>query len=383
LANSNSQTSTLDGQFFLRPTQAVIDLGAIARNYRLLRERVGERVSVIPVVKADAYGHGAVAVARRLEGEGAGRLAVAVVEEGIALRRAGVGGQVLLLNFSDPADVPLHRGYDLIPTLYDLEQAAAFARAAETLTAALPVHVKLDTGMGRVGIRPEDVGSLVEILRRAPRLRLRGVFAQLSSAEDPQSPATAAQIRGLRDAVASLRSAGLDPGLVHLANSAGVFAHPDSYFDAVRPGIALYGVLPSEALGEQGLEPAMTLVTRVMSVKRAVAGTPLGYGGAFVTKRASTIAVLPIGYHDGLRRSFSGRVSVLLRGREAPIVGAVSMDLTLVDATGCGASPGDRVVCLGADAGRRVTAWDLARAAGTIPYEVLCGIGPRVPRVFV
>jgi alanine racemase len=151
----------------------------------------------------------------------------------------------------------------------------------------------------------------------------------------------------------------------------------------VRPGLALYGVPPSERFAAEGLAPAMTLATRVMAVREFPPGTPLGYGGAFVTRRPSTIAVLPIGYHDGLRRSFSGRVSVLLRGREAPIVGAVSMDLTFVDATDGGASPGDPVVCLGADAGRRVTAWDLARAAGTNPYEILCGIGPRVPRAYV
>jgi alanine racemase len=358
-----------------------VDLSAIARNYRLLRQRAN--VAVIPVVKADAYGHGAVPVARRLVEEGAAMFAVAIAEEGVELRRAGVPGEILLLNFSDPADVALHRAYGLTPTLYDLAQAEAFARAAAALTAPLPVHVKLDTGMGRLGIQPEDIGAFAGILRRAPGLALRGTFAQLSSAEEPDSPATPVEVRGLSDALSSLRAAGVEPGLIHLANSAGVLAHPESHFDAVRPGLALYGIRPSEGLGEQGLEPAMSLETRVMAVRRVASGTPLGYGGSFVTERPSTIAVLPIGYHDGLRRSFSGRVSVLLRSKEAPIVGAVSMDLTLVDATGCGASPGDRVVCLGADSGLRMTAWDLARAAGTIPYEILCGIGSRVPRVFV
>jgi len=374
---------TLDSRLSSRPTTALIDLGAVARNYRFLRQRAGAKVAILPVVKADAYGHGAVPVARRLAEEGAGMFAVAIAEEGVELRRAGVAGEILLLNFSDPADVALHRAYGLTPALHDLAQAEAFARAAAGLTAPLPVHVKLDTGMRRLGIQPEDIGAFARILRRAPGLALRGTFAQLSSAEEPDSPATPGEVRGLSDALSSLRAAGVEPGLVHLANSAGVLAHPDSHFDAVRPGLALYGIPPSEGLGQEGLEPAMSLETRVMAVRRVASGTPLGYGGFFVTERASTIAVLPIGYHDGLRRSFSGRVSVLLRGREAPIVGAVSMDLTLVDATGCGASPGDRVVCLGADAGRNVTAWDLARAAGTIPYEILCGIGPRVPRVHV
>jgi alanine racemase len=358
-----------------------VDLSAIARNYRLLKERAG--VAVIPVVKADAYGHGAVPVARRLAREGAGMFAVAIAEEGVELRRGGVAGEILLLNFSDPADLAIHRAYGLTPTLHDLGQAETFARAAEARGTVVPVHLKLDTGMGRLGIPPREVGALVEILRRAPTLSVRGVFAQLSAAEDAASPATPAEIRGFADGVAALRAAGVDPGLVHLANSAGVLGHPESRFSAVRPGLALYGVPPSERFAGEGLAPALTLATRVMAVREFPPGTPIGYGGAFVTRRPSTIAVLPIGYHDGLRRSFSGRVSVLLRGREAPIVGAVSMDLTFVDATDGGATPGDPVVCLGADAGRRVTAWDLALAAGTIPYEILCGIGPRVPRAYL
>ena len=379
LPSLSSQTPTRDSQLASRPTLALVDLGAIARNYRRLKGHVGEEVAVIPVVKADAYGHGAVPVARRLAAEGARMFAVAIAEEGIELRRAGVSGEILLLNFSDPAAAPQLRAYGLTPALYDLEHAAGFARAASGFSSPLPVHVKFDTGMGRLGLRPEDSGAFARILRGS-RLALKGVFAQLSSAEDPMSPATGAQVSGLEVAVAGLRAAGLVPGLVHVANSAGALSHPSSHFDAVRPGIALYGVLPSPDMEGAGLEPALSLETRVMSVRRVSSGTALGYGGAFVTRRPSTIAVLPIGYDDGLRRSFSGRVSVLLRGKEAPIVAAVSMDLTLVDATDCGAATGDRVLCLGSESGRRVTLWDLARAAGTVPYEILCGISARVPR---
>jgi alanine racemase len=366
-----------------RSTEAIVDLGAVARNYRLLQGRVGERVAAIPVLKADAYGHGAAAVARRLEGEGARRFAVADAREGMGLRRAGVVGKILLLNFCEAADLPLCRGYGLTPTLYDMAQARGFAQAWAGATPPLPVQVKLDTGLGRLGFRPEQLSDLAELLRAAPGLRVEGVFSHLASAEKRSAAETGAQIRVFRDALAELAAAGLATGLVHLANSAGVLAHPDSHFDAVRPGIALYGVPPWDSEGGEILEPALRLESRIMSVRHVPAGTPLGYGGSFVTSRPSTVAVLPIGYHDGLRRSFSGRVSVLLRGREAPIVGAISMDLTLVDATDCGASPGERVVCLGSDSGRKVTAWDLARAAGTIPYEILCGIGSRVPRRYV
>jgi alanine racemase len=358
-----------DPRAFPRSTEAIVDLGAIVRNYRLLQGRVGERVAVIPVLKADAYGHGAAAVARRLGAEGARRFAVADAREGMGLRRAGVAGEILLLNFCEAEDLPVCRGYGLTPTLYDMAQARDYAQATTGAGAALSVHV-----------RSEQLADIADLLRAAPRLRVEGVFSHLASAEKRLTAETSAQIRVFRNALATLAAAGLPTGFVHLANSAGVLAHPDSHFDAVRPGIALYGVPPWDSEGGEPLEPAMRLETRVMSVRSVPGGTPLGYGGSFVTNRPSTVAVLPIGYHDGLRRSFSGRVSVLLRGREAPIVGAVSMDLTLVDATGCGASPGERVVCLGSDSGRRVTAWDLARAAGTIPYEILCGIGSRVPR---
>ncbi len=366
-----------------RATEAVVDLGAIARNYRLLQRRVEERVAIIPVLKADGYGHGAAPVARRLGAEGARRFAVADAREGMGLRRAGVSGEILLLNFCEAADLPLCRGYALTPTLYDMVQARDFAQACAGAPAALPVQIKLDTGLGRLGFRPERIPEVAELLRAAPGLKVEGIFSHLASAEKRSAAETSEQIRVFRGALSALAAAGLPTALVHLANSAGVLAHPDSHFDAVRPGIALYGVPPWDSEEGDLLEPAMRLETRVMSVRRLPEGTPLGYGGTFVTRRSSTVAVLPIGYHDGLRRAFSGRVSLLLRGREVPIVGAVSMDLTLVDATDCGASPGERVVCLGRDSGRAITAWDLARAAGTIPYEILCGIGARVPRRYV
>ena len=369
----------MESRFRSRPTRAVVDLSALARNYRHLRERAG-RSEVFPVVKSDAYGHGAVPVARRLEQEGAGRFAVAVAEEGIELRRGGVRGRILILGFSDPRDVALWRSYGLVPSLYDISQARSIASACAGLSDPQPVHLKLDTGMGRLGIVPGELSEVIALLAQSPQLKLEGTFTQLARAQEPESPATDRQIETMRSCVAALTEAGLDPGLVHVANSAALLVHPSSLFQAVRPGLALYGVPPSETIDPEELEPVMTVETAVMSVRRVPAGTPLGYGGTFVTGRASNIAVLPVGYDDGLRRSLSGRVSVLLRGKEAPLVGAVSMNLTLVDATDCGAEIGDRVVILGSDAGRRVTSWDLARAAGTIPYEILCGFGARLPR---
>jgi len=375
----DSQLSTLNSPL---PVRALVDLDAIASNYRFLADRVAPR-RLYAVVKADAYGHGAVPVAARLARAGADRFAVANPEEGTALRRGGIAGEILVLSRVDPEDVPRLAAYGLTPTLYDAAQAEGIAAAAKGASVPLPVHLELDTGMGRAGFRPEELDFVVALFRHAPGLRLAGTFANLSRADDPSSPETARQVERLRAAASRLRDAGLAPGLVHAANSAAILGAEPAWLDAVRPGLALYGIAPRGFSEAASLVPAMTLEARVTAVRRVPADTPLGYGGRFVTERPTTIAVLPIGYHDGFRRSFSGRVAVLLGGKRAPVVGAVSMDVTLVDASDAPVRRGDRAVCLGTDGCDTVSAWELADAAGTIPYEILCGIGPRVPRVHV
>jgi alanine racemase len=365
----------------LGPTCAAIDLDAIAANYRLLSKLAGGR-AVFAVVKADAYGHGAIRVSRRLEAEGAGHFAVANAMEGMSLRRGGIAGEILILGAADPTDAALHRSYGLLPAVHDLEQARQIAAATASFSTPLRVHVKLDSGMGRLGVRPESLSALIEVLREARGVSVAGVFTQLASSEDEAPGPTGEQMETLRAGLAALRDAGIRPSMVHVANSGGVLAHPETLFDAVRPGLALYGVLPSESLPNPGLAAAMRLETRVAAAKSVPPGTPLGYGGTFVTSRPSRIAALPVGYHDGFRRSFSGKIAVLLRETKAPVVGVVSMDLTLIDATESGAEPGDRVVLMGSYGAESVTVWDLARAAGTIPYEILCNIGARVPRVY-
>jgi alanine racemase len=368
-------------RFPSRPTRAVVDLDAIARNYRLLRDRVKAR-AVYPVLKADAYGHGAVPVARRLQSEGADRYAVAIAEEGVALRRAGIVGEILILGAVYASDFSILRGYGLVPALADLDQARAFAERCRSGRTRMRVQVKLDSGMGRLGFRPESVDALAEVLRGAPGLEVAGVFTQLACGKDPEPEPTRGHLATLRHGVDVLRDAGILPASVHAASSGALLTHAESLLDAVRPGLALYGVLPSEELPDPGLSPALSLETEVLSAKNVPAGTPLGYGGAFVTSRPSRIAVLPIGYHDGYRRSFTGRAAVLLRGARAPVVGWVSMDLTLIDATETGAEPGDRVVLIGSSGAERITAWELARLGDTNPYELLSAIGARVVRVY-
>lgn len=366
-----------------RPTRAVVDLDAIAENFRALEVRAGGPGRVFPVVKADAYGHGALPVAGRLAREGAVRFAVALAEEGLALREGGIEGEILLLSSGDPSDAAELARHRLTPSLYDPGQARAMSESARALPAPLPVHVKLDTGMGRLGFRPEQMSELVALLRASPALKVTGIFTQFARADEPESEATRGQLAAFRLGVAAFRNAGIDPGLVHAANSAGALWLSSARFDAVRPGLALYGISPADRTGATPLRPALSLETRVLSIKTLPAGSPVGYGGTFVTARKTDVAALPIGYHDGLRRSLSGGSHVLMQGGNAPIIGAVSMDLTLVDVTDCGARPGDRAVVLGRVGAAEVTAWDLARAAGTVPWEILCGIGARVPRVYV
>ena len=364
--------------FSSRPTVARVDLGAIVSNFRAIRERTGRRV--LAVVKADAYGHGAVPVSRALEDAGADFFCVAIAEEGIELRCGGIRSPILLLNFVDAKDAALHRAYGLTPTLSSLDQIREFASATAGFAAPLPVHVKFDTGLTRLGLFPGEAAEAARRLVAARGLRVESVFSHFSHGEDPAHPTRARQVEAARGAFALLRDAGVPFAWTHLANSGASLA-PEPSGDAVRPGILLYGISPSGASPD--VRDALSWETEVTAVKDVPAGVAVGYGGTFVTARPSRLAVLPVGYDDGYRRAFSGRVPVLLPAGPAPTVGAISMDLTVCDATDVGAARGDRAVLLG-DAGRGgPTAHDLARAAGTIPYEILCGIGSRVPRRYV
>ncbi|MEO8432543.1 MAG: alanine racemase, partial [Acidobacteriota bacterium] len=277
-----------------RPTRAIVDLDAIAGNFRVLAERAGGPGRVFPVLKANAYGHGAVPVARRLAEEGAVRFAVALVEEGIELRAAGIPGEILLLSSGARGDAPLLAAHDLTPTLYDVEQARTLAATAAGLETPLPVHLNIDTGMGRLGVRPDDLSRMIGVLKRSPSLRLAGTFTHLARADEPESDSTARQIDLFSEALSRIRTAGLHPGLVHAANSAGALAVPAALFDATRPGIALFGIAPSERVGHPALRPALTLETEILAVQRVPPGTALGYGGTFMTSRPTDVVTLPI-----------------------------------------------------------------------------------------
>ena len=380
----------------VRPTEAVVDLSAVADNFRLAVELGGR--PAIGVVKADAYGHGAVMVARTLVEAGAPLLAVALVEEGLELREAGLTTPILVLGaaYGDRYDLLLrHR---LTPLVFTPEHVGRLAAAARTAGVRASAHLKIDTGMGRIGIAPAELPALLEALRSAPEVDLEGVCTHFASADLEPRATTERQVRLFQEVSDALVRAGFAPRLHHLANSAGTLEYPDARQDVTRPGIMIYGYLPFEGAAQPPavvrqaagrLKLALTWRSAITHVKTVAPGTPISYGGRWIAQRASRIATLPVGYADGYDRRLSGRpgfgcAEVLVRGRRAPVAGTVCMDMMMVDVTDVpGAGSGDEVVLLGAQGDLRIGADELAAKAGTISYEILCAIGKRVPRRYL
>lgn len=370
-----------------RPTWAEIDLDAVAHNFRLIREVVGPDVKVLAAVKANAYGHGAVECSRRLESEGLDWFGVALPEEGIELRSAGITKPILCMGGIWAAQESLCIQQNLTPVVYRLSVAEALNRAAANAGRTVDIHVKIDTGMGRLGIPFDDLPEFCAGLKQLKNIRPDGLMTHFSSADDDaKSGFTRTQIDRFRNAVTTFREQDFNPTHLHAANSAGLFAFPESRFNLVRPGGTLYGfqrdVLPAR-VGPQALRAVMSLYSRIELLKEVKKGERLGYGGTFETQRDSLIATLPIGYDDGYRRCFSNQSRVIVRGQFAPVVGRVSMDLTIVDVTDiAGVALDDRVTLLGTDGDCLIAAEDLGELAGTISYEITCGVSDRVPRIY-
>ncbi len=368
----------------IRPSRVEVDLDAIAANVRTLRARAAP-TPVWAVVKADGYGHGAVAVARAALAAGAAGLAVALVEEARVLRAAGIDARVLLL--SEPPVTAARAVVDagLEPTAYSSEMVAALDAAAAGSAEPLPVHLKVDTGMHRVGCAPEEVVDLAAAVDRAPGLRLASVWTHLAVADEPDRPDTAAQLARFDAAVAAVEAAGIAVPERHAANSAGTIAHPGARHDLVRAGIAVYGIAPSPALaGAVPLRPALRLVSAVSHVKQVAAGEGVSYGLRWAPEETTTVATVPLGYADGVRRRLGGLgAEVLIGGRRCPIAGTVTMDQITVDCgPGATVARGDEVVLIGRQGAEEVTAEEWAERLGTIGYEITCGLGPRLPRTY-
>lgn len=367
----------------LPPVRALIDLDALRHNLAQARRRLAPSCAVLAVVKADGYGHGAVAVSRTLVRLGAAALAVATVQEGAVLREAGLAAPILLLGALLPHQYADLVAYRLTPVLHDRDAAAGLAAYAAAKDLAWPAHIKVETGMGRLGLALEEVPLLLESGCFERGLRLEGVMTHLADADGDDPAYTRSQIERFRAVLDRLAAAGRTPPLVHAANSAAILRYPEAHFTAVRPGLMLYGyhTLPAPPPGVE-LRPVLTLAATVVQVRTLKPGESASYNRSFVARRTTRLAVLPVGYADGYDRALSGRGNVLIRGRRAPVCGKVCMDMTLVDVTDVPeARAGDEAVLIGRQGEDAITAADLADWAGAIPYEVLCGIGPRVPRL--
>ena len=372
----------------IRPTRAEIDLGALTRNLETLHT-AAPGIDVLAVVKADAYGHGAVPVSRGLEAAGVRFLGVALVEEGLALRQAGVTSDILVLGGAYDGGWEAIIEHRMIPVVFRPEHLAKLDAAAAARGTTARAHLKVDTGMGRLGVLPPDVPAFLETARACRRVVLEGLCSHFANADLADAVLTAQQISRFRTALGQMRAAGLEPRWRHLSNSAGLLALPEARdgveMNLARPGLALYGLQPAPWLRPpRMLEPVLSWKTGVVHLKSVPTGTPISYGSTWTAPRPSRIATLPVGYADGWSRLLSNRGAVLVRGRKAPIVGRVCMDLCMVDVTDIpGVEVGDEVVLIGRQGTEVQHAHQLAALESTIAYDVLCAIGARVPRVVV
>lgn len=368
--------------FTQRPTRIDVDLGAISHNLQAIAGHVG--VPVMPIVKANAYGHGLVPVARHLERQGVGQLGVAFVEEGIALRQAGIRVPILVLGGIFGRQVAQFLEHDLEVTVSSLDKLHQVEAAAQAAGCRAVVHLKVDTGMERIGVHSESAGPLIEAAVASPWCAVKGMYSHLACSDDPQSPMTRVQLERFREACAHFERIGAPMPIRHLANSGGVLHFPETWLDMVRPGIILYGVSPGEtARPPFGLKPALSLVSQVVYFKVVKAGRTVSYGATWTAPHDTRMVTVPIGYGDGYSRGLSSRGEVLIRGQRHPIVGRVCMDQFMVDLGPQGSAWNeDEVVLIGHQGGDAIRCEDVARWAGMIPYEILVGLNERIPREY-
>ncbi|HEY7789165.1 MAG TPA: alanine racemase [Vicinamibacterales bacterium] len=379
----------------VRPTRASIDLGALQQNFRaiadyLRREQEAAGASarapgIIAVVKANAYGHGSARVGLALEAAGAKMLACADIEEGVALRRAGVRAEILVFGALSVSDLAGVFEAELTPTISSPSAGRALQQAAAARGARLRYHLKIDTGMNRLGFRHDNLRRTLPELLASPNLELVGIYTHLGTADAPEDPLFGEQRERFVRAMADVEGLGGRPQVRHAANSAALLRDSRLWLDLVRPGLLLYGIVPPPLATTLALQPVMTLTSRIVAVKGVRAGERVGYGGRWVPSEPAKVAIVPAGYADGLDARLEGHGVVLVRGRRVPIVGSVCMDMLTIDVTGLAVEPGDEVVILGTQ-GRepmqRLDAREMAAAIGTIPYEILCRIGSRIERVY-
>lgn len=375
-----------------RPTWAEVSLAALRQNFRTIVKHTGAGVTVCAVVKADAYGHGAVECSRALQAEGAKWLGVTSLDEAIPLREEGIESRILLMTGfwrGEESEIVRLR---LTPTVWEPWHVESLENAAAAVSARHAVNLKVDTGMGRLGVSLEELPGVLKAFAKAPHVLLEGISTHLASSEVMDAPSVSEQIRRFEEAQRIVRARGFEPTLVHMANTSALISRRETWNNMVRPGVALYGYyLPFQRAGREvsggtlrlAVKPVLTWKTRILSMRNFAGNQPLGYGGTYATNAPAHVAVLPVGYADGYNRQLSNRGRVIVRDHYAPVVGSISMDLTLVDVTGIpGVMVGDQVILLGSSDGLSVDALEHARLANSSPYEILCNISKRVPRKY-
>jgi len=366
-----------------RPTVAEVSLGALRHNCGEARRLAGDRARVMAVVKADGYGHGAAAAAHAFVEAGAALLGTSTVAEARVVRAAGVSARIVVLwgLFDGEAEAVVADALE--PAVWSAETLGALGAVASASGRTVDVHLKVDTGMTRLGLDPADVVAFATVAGRTPGIRVAGVFSHLASADAVETPAVESQIGRFADVVGALRAAGIDPPDVHLANSAALICRPDAHWNVVRPGIMLYGYAPAPHLAPRvSLRPALQVVSEIRQVRAVEAGRAVGYAGTWVARRPSRIAVVPIGYADGYHRLASNRSELVVRGKRAPIAGRVCMDHVMIDVTDVPeAAVGDRVCVIGRQGDAAVWADELGAWCETISYEMLTAVVRRVPRI--
>ena len=358
-----------------------IDLATLRRNYENLSQKTGRMV--MPVVKANAYGHGLEKVAACFESAGAEWLGVARIEEGLLLREAGIKARILVLGYTSPLRVAHAIKEEITLTAYDLAVAEAYALQAEKLGEKLTIHAKIDTGMGRLGIQPDKAEDFITLIESSPFMNLEGMFTHFACADEPDKPYTDEQLALFMQLVENLEKKGIRPAILHASNSAGALVYPDANFDMVRVGIALYGLPPSHEVELlPAIKPALSWKTRLISIKMLPPGHGISYGFKYFTKKEERIGVIAVGYGDGYRRRPGNQV--LIRGKKVDIIGNVCMDQCMVQLDDLPeAEIGDEVVIIGEQIDEEITATDLADDWGTINYEVICGLAARMPRYYL
>lgn len=377
------------------PTWAEISLTALRHNFRTVLSYVQPESTVCAVVKSDAYGHGAVQCARAMQQEGAKWFAVTNVDEALPLRKGGITGRILLMGGLLRGDEEAIIQLRLTPTVWDWNHLELLENAAEKLKVQrpIPIHLKVNTGMNRLGVDLKDLLSILEAIQSASHLTLEGVFSHFAASEVVDAPQGEEQLVRFREIVEKVEAMKMKPPLLHMANSAAIPSRTSSWFNMVRPGLSLYGYyLPFSSVitgttdfsQELPVKRVLTWKSRIIQIREVEVGQPIGYSSGYVTEFPTKVAVVSVGYGEGLNRQLSSRGRVIIRNDYASIIGNISMSLTTVDVTGIpGVDVGDEVIIIGESANRKITAWEHATTASTIPYEILCNISSRVPRVYV